>query len=185
MLFRSQMESGQLKLHPESLELGDLVVDLTDSFVENNHRLRIKCDTPSLVCELDPNVFRQIVFNLVSNALKFSPANEPVEIEIVADDVQIRLCVRDYGLGIPPEERTQLGSPFYRGSNVTDVAGTGLGFAIVSRGLALCGGTFSIESELKKGTTIHVSLPQAKQNSIGHQMTGSEDYVSEQPARPN
>jgi len=185
VLILGRVESGKWQLQLQRIPLAELIKEVTKGFHESLARLQIVCGETDSDVWIDQQLWRQIVFSLVSNALKFSPEEQPVQITLDAIDDSLIVTVEDHGIGIPLDDQARLGEPFYRGRNARDISGTGLGFAIVSRGLALCGGTFSIESELKKGTTIHVSLPQAKQNSIGHQMTGSEDYVSEQPARPN
>lgn len=108
----------------------------------------------------------QVFTNLISNAIKFSPKNSKVELsfsKIVTEELGkiIRVEVRDYGMGIPEKEISQLFSNFYRASNASDnnIPGSGLGLAIVKRIIGLHAGDISVKSILGEGTIMTVDLP--------------------------
>jgi chemotaxis family two-component system sensor kinase Cph1 len=107
----------------------------------------------------DEKLLRQIVSNLVSNAIKYSPPESRVEIELDCDTEQAILRVCDHGIGIPESEQAQLFEPFHRASNVGVIAGTGLGLAIVKRAAEAHGGTVTFTSQEAVGTTFTVRLP--------------------------
>lgn len=101
---------------------------------------------------LDPILLKQIMVNLLSNAMKFSVADSPVEIKTEWIDGHLSLSVKDYGIGIPEEYRQHLFERFYRASNVTNIGGTGLGLYITKKYVELMNGTIRYTSELYKST---------------------------------
>ena len=113
----------------------------------------------------DPDLFRHILTNLVSNAAKFSPEGSEVTVSLrrVGDDAV--LVVADRGAGIPEADRGLLFTAFHRGSNVRHVPGTGLGLAIIRRCVDLHGGSVRIDSTEGAGTQVTVELPLFRQES--------------------
>lgn len=90
--------------------------------------------------------------NLVSNASKFSPEASRIEVRSVVDEHAMTLSVRDQGIGISPDDQKHLMERFFRGTNVTNIQGTGLGLHIVAKYTELLNGTIECESQLEKGT---------------------------------
>ncbi|HMP87099.1 MAG TPA: PAS domain-containing sensor histidine kinase, partial [Lacibacter sp.] len=111
---------------------------------------------------LDPGLLKNVFINLISNALKFSPEKAVISIhtDIQNDDIVIR--VKDQGLGISQEDQQHLFERFFRGANVTNIQGTGLGLHIVSRYVQLMNGSISCSSELEQGTEFTVRFKQHK-----------------------
>jgi signal transduction histidine kinase len=107
----------------------------------------------------DERLLRHIFSNLIGNAIKYSPAGTPVEFEIRPEGRNAVCVVRDRGVGIPAEDQARLFQAFYRGANVRDIPGTGLGLTIVKRCVELQGGTLELKSAPGQGTTVTVSLP--------------------------
>jgi signal transduction histidine kinase len=102
----------------------------------------------------------QVVSNLVSNAIKYTPEHGEVSISIWAEDQQVRLDVRDNGVGIPAEAQARLFQRFYRAPNVApEQQGTGLGLAIVKSVVDQHGGQVWVTSAVGKGSTFSVALP--------------------------
>src|SRR6185503_16946470 len=81
--------------------------------------------------QLDKQMVRNILLNLVSNAIKFSPENKNIEVNTNVSDMEISIKVKDQGMGIPKEEQDHLFERFFRAKNVTNIQGTGLGLNIV------------------------------------------------------
>lgn len=108
----------------------------------------------------DPRRLKQIIFNLVGNAVKFTE-HGGVDVIAAFASGHLIITIRDTGIGIPPAKLGRITLPFYQAdqSSVRKYGGTGLGLAIVSRLLEKLGGTFKVESELNKGTTIAVTFP--------------------------
>jgi signal transduction histidine kinase len=111
---------------------------------------------------LDPKMMRQILDNLISNAIKYSPDKSEILFETKCVDDKILIKVQDHGIGIPKEDQQKLFEPFYRAGNVGSISGTGLGMAIIKNSVELHGGTLQLESEENKGTTIKIELPLIK-----------------------
>ena len=100
--------------------------------------------------------------NLVSNASKFSPEASLIEIKTINEGNQIVLSVRDHGIGISKEDQKHLMERFFRGTNATNVQGTGLGLHIVSKYVELMNGGVECRSELGKGTDFTISFTTKK-----------------------
>jgi signal transduction histidine kinase/DNA-binding response OmpR family regulator len=119
------------------------------------------CDDLPLVIG-DPLRLRQMVGNLIENAIKYTPAGGKVHVDCREEDDQVILRVRDTGIGISPGDQSRLFSRFFRGSNVPDQeAGTGLGLSIVKSIVDNHNGRIWIESRLGVGTAVTVVLPAA------------------------
>jgi PAS domain S-box-containing protein len=101
---------------------------------------------------LDPGLLKHIVMNLVSNAIKFSPENSAISITTAVADGELYLAIKDRGMGISTEDQEHLFGRFFRGTNVTNIQGTGLGLHIVGKYTELMNGTITFRSELEKGT---------------------------------
>jgi len=108
---------------------------------------------------LDPALLKNILINLISNALKFSPENSTIEIATENKEIGISLSVKDKGIGISKEDQEHLFERFFRGSNATNIQGTGLGLHIVSRYIQLMNGSIQCMSTLEEGTTFVVEFP--------------------------
>jgi signal transduction histidine kinase len=108
---------------------------------------------------LDEKLLRQILENLLSNALKYSPSNTSVEFTLYYHQNQAIFQIRDQGIGIPSQDKDLLFETFHRATNVGTIAGTGLGLAIVKKCVELHKGRIAVESEVGLGTTFTVTLP--------------------------
>jgi PAS domain S-box-containing protein len=106
----------------------------------------------------DKRMMKNILLNLLSNAIKFS--GEGKKIRVCSDNLEHRLYIKvqDEGMGIPAEDIPHLFATFFRGKNVSNIQGTGLGLPIIKRYLGLLKGDIKVESELEKGTTFHVEM---------------------------
>ena len=103
---------------------------------------------------------KNILLNLFSNALKYSHNDSTIYVNCAVNQSTIELSVRDEGIGIPLDQQRHLFSRFFRADNATAIQGTGLGLYIVKKYLENLGGTISFKSELNKGTTFNILIPQ-------------------------
>lgn len=161
MLIITQMESGKLEFKPELLYVEQFFQRIIEEFQiihAETHTFRIESrfNDPMMA---DPRLLRQIAANLISNAIKYSPAGSEIHIMLGLHQGQFVFSVEDHGIGIPEEDQPGLFSVFHRGSNVGDVKGTGLGLAIVKQAIELHSGTLQVESETGRGTKITVMIP--------------------------
>jgi signal transduction histidine kinase len=102
---------------------------------------------------------RHILFNLISNASKYSDVKKNIYITCTSDDGKVHFSVRDEGIGISAEDQKHLFERFFRAGNAGNIPGTGLGLNIVRRYVDLLEGTISFSSEYGKGSTFVFSLP--------------------------
>ncbi len=108
----------------------------------------------------DKDLMKQILNHLLWNAIKYSPQGGSIVLEIDAtDDEEIILQVKDRGIGIPTAEQTQIFEMFYRGNNIENIPGSGLGLSIVKSCVYLHGGDMSVQSTVGVGSTFTVKLP--------------------------
>ncbi|HKR03407.1 MAG TPA: PAS domain-containing sensor histidine kinase [Bacteroidia bacterium] len=112
--------------------------------------------------ELDPKLTRNVMINLVSNAIKFSDENKKVYLKTYADKKGVRIEVQDEGMGISKDDQEHLFERFFRGHNATNIQGTGLGLNIVAKYVELMNGYIEMESELEKGTIFKITFPKSK-----------------------
>ena len=103
--------------------------------------------------ELDKNLLRNCLINLVSNAIKYSGEDTTIQINTEINDKGCTISVTDNGIGIPETDQEKLFEPFFRAGNTSNISGTGLGLNIVSRYVKLMNGTLSFASKLNKGST--------------------------------
>jgi PAS domain S-box-containing protein len=111
------------------------------------------------IIESDKKLIKNILINLISNAIKFSENNKNVYVASQVNQNQAVISVKDEGIGISDEDQEHLFSSFFRGKNAINIQGTGLGLHIVKRYLDLLGGDVDLQSELGKGTIITFTIP--------------------------
>ena len=167
----SLAETGQLPLHPTSFLLADLVADLTSSFSSQTASLGIDLRTHTVDSNLkltaDYDRLNQVLSNLISNALRHTSSGGRVSIEtasIESDSLNtqyaIRITVRDSGSGISPDDLPFIFDRFWRGDKSrSERTHSGLGLAIAKQLVHAHGGTIEAKSEVGKGTTFTIELP--------------------------
>lgn len=155
-------ESGQLKLAKESTDLGVLISETVIFFQPRAEAAQIALKTdaaPDVIAEVDPARIREVLENVIANAIRYTPAGGTVQVRSCAEDDSVKkavITVADSGSGISREDMPHIFDRFYRSP---DSRGTGLGLAIAKNLVAAHGGEISAESEVGKGTTIRISLP--------------------------
>jgi signal transduction histidine kinase len=109
--------------------------------------------------EVDRELLRTLLGNLIANAVRFSTLEQPIQLSIQQGTEGITLTLKDWGVGIPPEEQTQVGEPFFRASNVTHRPGLGLGLSLAKRCAKIMQSQITLGSEVGKGCVVTWSLP--------------------------
>jgi signal transduction histidine kinase len=107
----------------------------------------------------DETQLRQVLLNLLENALKFTPRYGSISLDLERSEKEARVAIRDTGIGILPEDMPHLFERFHRGRNASDYAGNGLGLAIVKAILTKHTGNVTVQSEPEQGTHVFLSLP--------------------------
>jgi PAS domain S-box-containing protein len=156
-----KLEEGKIGIHYHEFSLEELIKDTLEEMnptLKSGQQFIYKNSCKNLIIS-DKNLIRNILFNLVSNAIKFSEINSSILIRSKSKEGLTYVCVKDEGVGISAEDKEHLFSSFFRGKNVINIEGTGLGLHIVKRYVDLLGGSIHLESELDKGTTVSFSIP--------------------------
>ncbi|MBN8229941.1 HAMP domain-containing histidine kinase [Corallococcus macrosporus] len=161
LLDATRIEAGKLELQPQvrdTRELARSVVELYQSG-DSGHMLELVVpDTPVLV-RADPARLEQVLNNLVSNALKYSPSGSRVEVSVRGDAEQVVVAVADQGIGMSPEDLKNLFVPFQRAGNAKQRApGVGLGLSVSRRIIEAHGGRIEVESQPGQGSVFRVHL---------------------------
>jgi len=108
---------------------------------------------------VDKKLLQGIIFNLIGNAIKYSPDDTPIKVVVIVTERNLEIRVMDQGIGIPKEEQHHIFERFYRANNATNIDGSGLGLNIVKKYVQLLNGTIDFRSEINVGTTFTVILP--------------------------
>jgi len=158
----SKIQEGKTDFNPEIVEIVKYCNDAIEDFNNNNAsniNIEFSSCIPSLKMMLDTRLFSQILNNLISNAIKYSPADSSVHFDIREDDLFIFIDIKDSGIGIPLSDQKHLFSPFFRASNARLIQGNGLGLNIVKESVLAHGGEIEFESNTNSGTTFTIKLP--------------------------
>jgi PAS domain S-box-containing protein len=166
ILWASRLEGGTLELAPEAFDprrLAEQVVEAARTHLPKGVFIRLAADSPPHVAA-DPDKVRQVLANLLDNAVKYSPDGGTVEIRLEPRGRQLRFAIRDEGLGIPLAEQSRIFEKFYRlDPNLTrGVGGTGLGLYICRELVRHMGGRIWVASAEGEGSTFFFELPLAE-----------------------
>ena len=174
LLNATHIQRGRLELRPEEIDLVEiarLAINRFEHAPERHAGHQIVLDSPvRVVGWFDPGRIDQVLTNLISNALKYSPNGGEVRVMIrerstsdarsETETPSIEITVRDHGIGISPQEQRQLFQPFARGADIRQsIRGSGLGLYIVARIVTQHGGSIRVESTLGEGSAFVVRLP--------------------------
>ena len=159
-----RMEAGAMRYRPEPLDLGELVRSVVDEFehvvADTGHRIELTVDREVPPVRADREALAQAVWNLLDNAIKYSPGRPAVWIEVAGEDGHAAVRVRDEGPGVPPEERKDLFREFTRGAaaRAGGVKGTGIGLAMVDHIVRAHHGRIQLDSTPGQGSTFTMRL---------------------------
>jgi two-component system cell cycle sensor histidine kinase PleC len=170
----SKVEAGKMELDRTDLDVGDAINStlhlIAHQAESRGQTLEVKIDTPPPRLFADDRAIRQILFNLLSNAIRFTPAGGVVSVHAAATaDGGALLVVQDTGVGVPQDQIARMTVPFeqidnsYAGSH----GGTGLGLPLVDGLVRLHGGSLTIESEVGVGTRVTARFPPPPANGQG------------------
>ncbi len=157
-----KLEEGAIYANPEEINLVEFMEEIIQEMkqvAKDGQKILYQHSGSEKTVSLDKKIFKNIFFNLVSNAIKFSPEGKSIEISSETSDVHTKIKIKDQGIGIPDEDKEHLFDRFFRASNATNIQGTGLGLNIVSKYVELMKGTISCKSELNNGTTFYIEFP--------------------------
>lgn len=157
-----RIEHGKIEISPTVFNLENLIGEVCaelEDIKKSNQEIDYSHKGEPLV-HLDRELFKNIIINLLTNAFKFSPENGLIEITTIHHLGEVILKIKDHGTGISKEDQRHLFELFFRGNNVSNIPGTGLGLTIVNRYVELMKGKISFKSEPGEGTEFILTFKQ-------------------------
>nr|WP_238540045.1 HAMP domain-containing sensor histidine kinase [Corallococcus macrosporus] len=164
LLDRTRIEAGNLELRLEECDLRGLVEEVVELHRPSSEHHRLECSVPDapVPWRCDSTRLSQVLTNLVSNAIKYSPQGGVVALRLESTGREAVVSVTDQGVGIPPGELGTLFEPFQRSRAATkDIPGVGLGLSVSRRIARAHGGDIEVESVLGTGSTFRLRLPRS------------------------
>ena len=164
----SRIQTGNFELHSSRISLGEIldaeISQLQSIAAEHNVQLKYHSPDNLPLAMCDRNKLRQVIMNMIDNAIFYSPSGSTVEINLFKDRGAVAFTVRDQGIGVPKDEQAKLFDKFYRGSNAIKVRpdGSGVGLYMARKVIVAHGGTIIFDSEEGKGSTFGFRVPIAK-----------------------
>jgi PAS domain S-box-containing protein len=157
-----KLEEGRMDIQFEPLQLTSLCEEIIEELrltLKSGQHIKLSSEGSQRPFESDPKVLRNIFFNLISNASKYSGENKMINMEVAYHPDSIQIQVRDEGIGIPNDEKKHIFERFFRASNAGNIQGTGLGLNIVRKYVSLLKGHIDFSSEFGKGSIFTITLP--------------------------
>jgi len=157
-----KLEEGKIQAKTEPFDVKEFLEETSEeikAIIKQGQQVHLEYNGDGLFTT-DRRLLKNVLINLLSNAVKFSPENASIWMKAThTTDDKLVLTVKDEGMGISEEDQQHMFTSFYRGKNVVNIQGTGLGLHIVKRYIDLVQGTIGLESKLGEGTTITIELP--------------------------
>jgi signal transduction histidine kinase len=162
------MEAGEVRYRLESVDAGELVRNIVEAFQRTVSATgcQVELSLPPCPCRIraDGDALGRALWNLLDNAVKYSPENRTVWVEVAPQGDRFAIAVRDHGMGIPAAEQKPIFKKFVRGANSrqTGIKGTGIGLAMVKHIVAAHGGEIRLESVQGHGSRFTILIPLEK-----------------------
>jgi signal transduction histidine kinase len=155
-----KIEEGKIQVRFAEIDIPQSIATIINelqTIIKPGQKISLKHKGDQLFT-LDATLLKHIVMNLVSNAIKFSPENSTITVSTNVSKEEFVLAVQDQGIGISKEDQQHLFERFFRGENVTNIQGTGLGLHIVAKYAELMNGAISCHSDLGSGTQFVITF---------------------------
>ena len=156
-----KLEEGKVDIHHSKFDISEFSIDVVEEMQEMaKRRQQINYyHKGEKQIHFDKQILKNILNNLISNAIKYSKENGEVIFSTEVNDTTLVITIKDNGIGIPEKEQQHLFERFFRAKNVVSIQGTGLGLNIVKKYVDIVKGSIKFESKIDKGTTFTVKLP--------------------------
>jgi two-component system sensor kinase FixL len=158
----SRLEEGKIQPQPTLFVINTFcraLIEELNGLLKPGQQIHFHGSEDETFVSIDRAFLRNILINLFSNAIKYSPPGKPIQFHLRVENGWLSFSIADEGIGIPEEEQQHLFTRFFRAHNVENIQGTGLGLNIVRRYVDLMGGTIRFESQLGRGATFYVDIP--------------------------
>ncbi len=162
ILVIGRIDAGKYKPNPQVICPMEFCKQTIEAIIQNDqgrHKIHYNVSGTCSKAYLDPEFLRQIMSNLLSNAINFSLPGGNITVGLKCTEEAMQLEFIDEGIGISQQELERIFDPFMRGVNVGAIKGSGLGMTIVRNAVDLCGGEIKITSRINKGTKVTVTIP--------------------------
>ena len=192
----SKVEDGRMKNNPKIINVNEFLKNIFDGLATKADEKQLnyifmpdiidegkeKSLQPIFYANIDPDHFREVVSNLIENAIKYTPSGEVV-VNVTGDDKQISVSVKDSGIGIPAEDIPHLFQKFYRvdNSDTREIGGTGLGLYLSRRLAEAMSGNLRVESKYKEGSTFYLEIPRMSSSDAKQRLESAEVEKPEDP----
>jgi PAS domain S-box-containing protein len=160
-----KLEEGKIDVDRQEVDVKSLLEDIREEMrpsLKEGQQILMDLKANSNKFTTDVRILRNILFNLISNASKYSDLNKTIHVIEKNNGESFSLSIKDEGIGIPEGDQKYLFERFFRASNVSNIQGTGLGLTIVKRYVELLNGSLTFSSEHNKGSVFTVTLPISK-----------------------
>ena len=186
LLDLSRLESRRLRLGSEDVKVNELVDAVVADFrgQTRNHDIVFHRSPEPLLVKGDHERLEQVLVNLLTNAIKYTPQGGQIVVAVERGDGEVRVSVKDPGIGVPAEEQPMLFQRFFRAANANtrNYSGLGIGLFVSNEIVKRHGGRFEVSSEVGKGSTFCFHLPLARSPAEAHAPRGRVLLVDDDPA---
>ena len=158
----SKIEEGGIKIYPDEFRIKKFIGSICSEMqmiTKTNQQINYTHNGEEF-SYLDSKLLKNILYNLISNAIKYSPNEKAIEVISTLKENYLVISIKDFGIGIPKKDQNHLFERFYRCENASTIQGTGLGLNIVSNYVDLLNGEINFESEENEGTMFTLTFPQ-------------------------
>ena len=169
VLFIGKTESEKFKLNPRPIDMTKFCKGIVHDIklgLNKERNIRFKSEGEFQTQHIDVKLLRHILFNVLSNALKYSEEEKPIDFNLSCHKDKVIFSIQDYGIGIPEEEQEKIFELFHRAKNVGSVSGTGLGMSVVLQSLKLHGGKIDLSSKVNIGSTFKIEIPSSVSKQV-------------------
>lgn len=159
-----KLDEGKVKSQTGEFNLKESLTDITEELkglLKNGQYINLKYNGNPVI-STDKKLLKNVIINLITNAIKFSDENSEITVTADTDEAKSIINIQDHGIGIAEDDLGHLFTSFFRGANAVNIQGTGLGLHIVKRYLDLISGHVEVKSRLGEGTTVTITIPQHK-----------------------
>ena len=168
LLVIGKIETEGINLSSEKIDLVQfcqkLVAELKQTYP--THKVDFDTDISFLKVEVDCQLLRSIITNILTNSVRYSSADKSIQFKLYYNNSRAVFLIKDWGIGIPKSDIYNIFEPFHRGKNVSNVPGTGLGLNIVKRFVDILGGEINISSKVNRGTKVEIIVPLPTSNNF-------------------
>ncbi|MCE2613096.1 ATP-binding protein [Flavobacteriaceae bacterium D16] len=189
MLDLAKLETNNLKLNISNIDLAVYTHYIVQSFssLANLKKIQLKCIKAenAILTDVDPEKMRQILYNLISNAIKFSDEGSAVKVLVAKEDNWATITIQDQGVGIPKEELPFIFDRFFRSSKTSlKNSGSGIGLSLTKELIALMNGELTVDSIENIGTTFKLKLPLSNPSLPSHDNLPLQKALETLPEQP-